>query len=153
MRQLSCQITIIGEQQNAGGVTVQTTYRIDALVASITHDVDHRVTLLRIIGRGDSILRLIEQDIHFTFATNGLTMETNIIRRQHFHAQIIYRHTIDGDHSCLNEIICLTTGTNTCVGKVFIETNRLGRIFVLLTISLLLAVRINTIVTFRSTSE
>ena len=80
-------------------------------------------------------------------------METDIIRQQHFGTQAIYGHTVDGDHTCLDKIICLTTAADTGVSEVLVQTNRLGRIFVLLTIDLLFVCGIKTVVTFRFTSE
>ena len=153
MRQLGGQISVIGQQQHSGRVTVQTTHRINTFRAGVPYDVDHRMALLRIVGRGHRVLRLIEQDIHLALTTNRLVMETDIIRRQHFGTQAVNSHTIDGDHAGLNKIIRLTTGTDTGIRQILIQTNRLGRIFVLLTIHLLFTIGIQTVVTFRFSSE
>ena len=153
VRQLSCQVTIVGKQQYTGGITVETTYRIDALLTGITHDIDDGMTLLRVVGGRHRVLRFIEQDIDLTFATNGLVMETNIIRRQHFNAQRISYYSIDSNDTGLNKIIRLSTGTDTCVSKVLIQTNRLRQIFMLLTINLLFMSRIESVITFGFTSE
>ena len=153
MGQFSCQVSVIGQQENTGRITVQTTHRVDTLGASATNNINHGMTLLRIVGRGHCILGFIEQDIDLAFAANRLSVETHIIRRQHFSAQIIHGLTIDGDHTGLDEIICLTTGTDTCVCEVFIQTNRLRRILMLLTIDLLFMSGINSGIAFRFASE
>ena len=149
MGQFGCQVSVVGEQQHTRRVTVQTTYRIDTLGAGRTNDIDHRVTLLRVIGRGHRVLGFIKQDIDLAFPTNGLIMEAYVIRRKHLHAQTIRHLTIDRDHTGLDKIIGLTTGTYTGIGQVFIQTNRLRRIFVLLTIVLLFTFGIESVVAFR----
>ena len=148
VRQFGSQVPIVGEEEDAGRVTVQTSHRIDTLSTGVTNDVDHRVTLLGIIRGGYRILRFIEEDIDLSLTTNRLVMETDIIGRKHFNTQVISGYTIDGDYACLNKIICLTTRANTSVCQVFIKTNRLRRIFVLLTIGLLFTGGIESVVTF-----
>ena len=153
VRQFGRQVAIIGEQEHTGGVSVQTTYRIDTLCASITNDINDGMTLLRVVSRGNGILRLIEQDIDLALALNRLVVETNIIGWQHFDAEVIDSNTIDGDDTGLDEIVCFTTGADTCVSEELIETNRLGRILVLLAISLLFTIGIKSVITFRFASE
>ena len=149
MGQLGCQVTVVGEQQYARGVTVQTTNRIDTLGTCRTNDVDYRVTLLRVIGGSYGVLGFVKQDIDLALTANRLVMETYLIGRKYLHAQIIDYLTIDRDHSCLDKIIGLTTGTNAGIGQEFIQTNRLRRVFVLLTIVLLFTFGIESVVTFR----
>ena len=84
MSQLSGQVTVVGQQQHTGGITVQTTHRIDTLCTSISNDINYRMTLLRIIRCRYGILRLIEQNIHLTLTAYRLIVETNVIRRQYF---------------------------------------------------------------------
>ena len=76
-------------------------------------------------------------------------METHLIRRQYFGAEVIDYLTIDGDDTGLNEIIGLTARTDTCVRQELIQTNRLRRVLVLLTVVLLLALGIESVVTLR----
>ena len=153
MGQLGCQITVIGEQQHTGRVAVETTYRVDALGTGVTDDINDRMTFLRVISRGDGVLGFVEQNIYLALTANRLVMETDIIRRQHFDAEVIDGHPIDGDDTCLNEIICLTTRAYTCVSKELVQTYRLGRILVLLTIDLLLVRRIDAVIAFGTLSE
>ena len=151
--QFGCQVSVISKQKDTGSVSVQTANRIDTFCTCIADNIDHRVTLLRIIGGGDSILRFVEKDIYLALTADRLVMETDIIRRQHFGAQIVYGLAVDGNHACLDKIICLTTGTDTCISEVFIETDRFCRILMLLTINLLFMTGIDSGVTFRFTSE
>ena len=153
MRQFGRQVTVIGEQQYTGGIAIQATYGIDTLRTSTTNDVDDGMTLLRIIGGGNGVLGFVEQDIHLTFPTNGLVMETDVIGRQHLGTEVIDSDTVDGDHACLDEIIGFPTGTDTCVSEVFIKTYRLGRILHLLFIDLLLMMRVEVVIAFGFTAE
>ena len=109
MSQFSCQIAIVGEQQNAGCVSIQSSDRVDTLRAGVSNDVNDGVTFLRIICSRDRILRFVEQNIDFSFAANGLVMEAYIIGRQHFDTEVVNGDTIDGDDSGLNEIVGFTT--------------------------------------------
>ena len=153
VRQLSCEITIIREQQHTGCITIETTNWIDTFRTSVTNDINHRVTLLRIVGSSNRIFRLVEQNIHFSFTTNRLVMEANIIRRKHLSSQIINHFAIYRNNTCLDKIISLTTGTDSGVSEEFVQTNRLRRVFILLTIDLLLVSGVKVLITFRFMSH
>ena len=153
MGQFGSQIAVVGEQEHTGGVTIQPTYRVDTLGAGITHDVDHRVALLGIVGGGDCVLGFVEQDIHLALTTNRLIVETDVVGGQHLGAKRRNGLTIYGDHSGLYKIIGLATAADAGIGQKLIQTDRLGRILHLLTIMLALALRIDCVVALYSRTE
>ena len=146
VRQLGCQITVVGQEQHTGSVAIETSHRIDTLGAGVTNNVDNGLALLGIIGSGDSVLGLVEQYIYLALAANGLVVEAHFIGRQDFCTERIGYLSVDGDNTGLDEIIGLTTAADTGVGKEFVQTNRFSRILMLLMISLLLAVGIESVV-------
>ena len=79
MCQFRSQITIVRQQQHTCSVTVQTTYRINTLIASTLHQIHYCTTCLRIIRGSHSVFRLIQQDINLTFNAHHLIMELHFV--------------------------------------------------------------------------
>ena len=77
MCKLAGQLTIIGKQQNASSVAVQTSNWIDTLAASTLHKIHYSLAVLRIITSSNIILWLIEQDVYLLLDANQLVMEKN----------------------------------------------------------------------------
>ena len=124
MGELRSQIAIVGEQKHTRGVTVETTYRIDTLRTSVLHEVHHRLALLRIVRSRDIILGFVEQHIHFLLDADGLVVETNLVGAQHLGSEFGHHLTIDGDNTCLDELVCLATAAHTSIGQELIQTQR-----------------------------
>ncbi len=61
-------------------------------------------------------------------------METHHIGTHHLRTQLGDNYTIDGDHTCLNELVGFATAAHSGIGKIFVQTNRLIGIIVLLLI-------------------
>ena len=61
-------------------------------------------------------------------------MEADLIGAQHLGTQFGHHLTIDGDDTCLDELIGLTTAADTGISQEFVQTNRLIGIIVLLLI-------------------
>ena len=61
-------------------------------------------------------------------------MEADLIGAQHLGTQFGHHLTIDGDDTCLDELIGLTTTADTGISQEFVQTNRLIGIIVLLLI-------------------
>ena len=109
MGELSSQITIVGKKQYASRIAVKTTHRINTLRASVLYEINHSMTLLRIIRGSNCIFGFIQKNIHFLLATNRLIMEFHLIGRKHLCTKLAYDHTINGNHTCEDKIISLTT--------------------------------------------
>jgi len=79
MSQLRSQVTVIGEQQHARSITVQTAHRIDTLAASAFHQVHYGAACLRIIGSRHRIFRFVQQNIYLAFDADSLIVELHLI--------------------------------------------------------------------------
>ena len=121
MSQFRCQVTVICQQQYTCGITVQTPYRIDTLLASTFHEIHHRLTFLRVIRSRYAIFRLIKQYIDLTLNIYRLIVELHFIRTLHLRTQFRYDFTIYRYNSC-------TTRADTCIRKELVQTNRFIRI-------------------------
>jgi hypothetical protein len=132
MGQLAGKLTVVGQQQHTGGVAVQTTYRIDALGTCVLHEIHHRLALLGIVAGSDIILRLIEQHIYFLLKCDRLIVELHDIGAEHLGAELGDDLIVDRHHTSLNELISLTTRADTGICQIFVQTNRLVRIDILL---------------------
>ena len=134
MGQLRSQIAIVGQEQHTSGVTVQTTYGIDALRAGILHQVHHGLALLGIVARGDIVLRLVEKNVDLLLQRNRILVEAYHIGAHDFGAQFGDYLTIDGHHTCLNELVGLATAAYTGISQELVQTDGLVGIEVLLLI-------------------
>ena len=109
MSELGCQVTVVGQQKDARGVTVETPHRIDALRTSILDEIHDRLALLRVIGRGDVVLGLIEQDVDLLLLSNGLVVETDFVGTENLGTQFGDDIAIDGNDTSLDELVGLAT--------------------------------------------
>ena len=150
MRQFGSQVTVIGKEEHAGGVSIKPSDGVDTLGAGIADDVDDGVPFLRVVGRGDGVLGFIEKDIYLAFASYGLVVETDLISRQDFDAERVHDLSVDGDDTGLDKIIRLATGADARVGEEFIESYGLGGVLVQFVVSLLFACGIESVVTLRT---
>ena len=128
MSQFRCQVTVICQQQYTCGITVQTPYRIDTLLASTFHEIHHRLTFLRVIRSRYAIFRLIKQYIDLTLNIYRLIVELHFIRTLHLRTQFRYDFTIYRYNSCSDKLIRFTTRADTCIRKELVQTNRFIRI-------------------------
>jgi len=132
MGQLAGKLTVVGQQQHTSGVAVQTTYRIDALGTCVLHEIHHSLTLLRIVAGSDVVLWLVEQHIYFLLKCDRLIVELHDIGAEHLGAELGDDLIVDRHHTSLDELISLTTGANTGICQIFVQTNRLVRVDILL---------------------
>ena len=128
MSQFRCQVTVICQKQHTCSITVQTSYRINTLLAGTFHKIHHRLTFLRIVRSRYTILRFVKQHIHLTLNTYRLVVELHFIRTFHLRTQFRYNFTIYRYNSCSDKLIRFTTRADTCIRKELVQTNRFIRI-------------------------
>mgnify|MGYP004687006411 FL=1 len=132
MCQLRGQLAIVGEQEHARGVAVETANGIDALRASVLHEIHHGLALLRIVRRGYIILGLIEQDIDFFLYRHWILVEQHLIGTFHLRAELGDDLAIHLHGSRCDELVCLTTRAHAGIGKILVQADGLVRVDVLL---------------------
>ena len=57
--ELRSEVAVVGEQEHAGCVAVEASYRVDALRAHVLHEVHHGLTLLRVVACCHAVLRFV----------------------------------------------------------------------------------------------
>ena len=121
--QLLGQVTIVGEQQEACGLLVETTHGEDALRASIFDEFHHGIAFIRIVRSGDIAFRLVEQDIAELFAVECLATIYHLILRLHFIAHggdhLVVHHHATG----LDEVVGFTARADATVGQIFVQAD------------------------------
>src|SRR5574344_878629 len=139
MSQLRSQVSIVGEEKHTSSVAVQTTYRIDALTTAVLHKLHYSLALLWVIRSGHIILRFVKNHIHLLLDAHELVVEVYLICTLNLRAQLCHYGTVHRNHTSLDELVCLTSRTNTCVGQELVQTDWSIRIFkVFLILNLLL---------------
>ncbi len=132
MRELRCEVAIVGKQEHASGVAVETSDGIDALGAGILDKVHNGLALLRVVAGGDIVLRLVEEDIDLLLDADGLVVEAYLVGAEHLGAQLRNNLSVDSDDAGLYELIGLTTAADTGIGEELVQTYRLVGVEVLL---------------------
>jgi hypothetical protein len=134
MRQLRSEVTVVGEQEHACGITVKTSYRVDTLRAGVLDKVHDSLTLLRVIAGCDIVLRFVQQNIYLLFQCDGLVVELDIIGTEHLGAQFSDDLSVDRDNTGLYELISLSATADTGIGQELVQTYRLIGVVILLLI-------------------
>ena len=62
--ELAREVSIVGDEDDPCGITVQSPHGIDAFVTSPLDKVHDRLTALWVVGGSDAVLRLVEQDVY-----------------------------------------------------------------------------------------
>jgi hypothetical protein len=121
--QLLGQVTIVGEQQQACSLLVETAHRIDALWARVLDKFHHGVTLIRVIGSGDLAFRLVQQDVTKLLAIEGLTTVDYLVFSLHLIAHRGNHFTIHLHAASLDEVIGFAARADATVGQVFVQAD------------------------------
>ena len=132
MGEFRSKVTIVCQQEDTGGVTVEATYGINALGACTLDEIHDRLALLGVVAGGDVVLGLVEQHIDFLLEVNGLVVETYLVGTKHLAAQFGNHLTVDGDDTCLDELVSLTTAANASIGEELVQTQGLVGIVIFL---------------------
>ena len=109
MRELGGQLAIIGEQEHARRVAVQTSDRVDALITGTFDKIHHRLAVLRIVAGRDIVLGLVQQYIDFLFNLHRLIVELHFITALHLRAELSNDDAVHADHTSFDERISLST--------------------------------------------
>ena len=107
--QLTREVAIIGDEDDPRGISVQTTYGIDALLTSPLDEIHHGTATLGIIGGRHAVLRLIQQDIYLALGGDTLSLVDDLIEACDTRAKLLDDDPIDRDLPCCDEFVCLTT--------------------------------------------
>ena len=135
MRQLGSQIAVVGKQEYACGISIQTSYRINAFRAGILHQIHYGKAFLRIVGRSYAILWLIQYDIDLAFDLYRLVVEEHLVLARNLRTQFRYDLIVYFHHAGLDKFVGFTTRANSGIRQEFVQTDRfvgIGQYFLIL---------------------
>jgi len=130
--ELGSEVAVVGEQEHAGCVAVESAYGVDALWAHVLHEVHHGLTLLRVVACCHAVLWFVEQHVHLLLEVYGLVVEFYLVCALDLGAELGHYLSVHSNHACLDELVSLTARADTCVGEELVQTKRFVRIVVLL---------------------
>jgi len=130
--ELRSEVAVVGEQEHAGCVAVESAYGVDALRAHVLHEVHHGLTLLWVVACCHAVLWFVEQHVHLLLECYGLVVEFYLVCALDLGAELGHYLSVHTNHACLDELVCLTARADTCVGEELVQTKRFVRIVVLL---------------------
>ena len=134
MSQLTCQVTIVSEEQHTRCVTVQTTYRVYALRTYVLYEVHNSLALLWVVACGYIVLWFVKKYVNLLLQRHILVAETYLIGAEHLCSQFLNDLSVNGYCSCEYEVVSLATAAHTCISEILIKTDGLIRIEILLLI-------------------
>ena len=117
------QVTIVGEQEHASGIAVETTHGIDALLAGSLHKVHNGLAAVGIITGGDAILGFVEQDVALLLGGDNLAIIFNDVLRSDLHAEFGHNIAIDLDQTLLDVFVSHAARADAGVGHELVEAN------------------------------
>ena len=114
--------TVIGQQQQAFGMVIETTNRINTALNAF-EVIHNRAAALRIRYRRDDALRLIEQIIFHAFRFQAFPVDFDAVHvRINLHAQLRHRAAIDLHLTGYDELLCLTARRKTTTANILLQT-------------------------------
>ena len=135
MYELRCQITVVGDEQHACRVSIETPYWIDAFGAGIFYQIEHCTAFFGVVQSGDYIFGFVHKYIDFLLHTYELVVEVYFVSsRDNFCTQFCNDLSVNAYHSCLYKFVCLATRADIGVGDELIESHRqthIDRVFVI----------------------
>lgn len=75
--ELGGEVAIVGKQKYAGGVAVESAYGVDAFFASVFDEIHYSETSVGVVGCGDAVFRLVEEDVALAFECYNLVIVFN----------------------------------------------------------------------------
>ena len=123
--ELRGEVAVVGEQQHAGGVAVETSDGVDALGACTLDEVHDRGAVLRILARGDAVLGLVEQDVALALQCHHLVVVFDHIVVGDLGAELGDYLAVDLDQALLDKFVGLAARAYAGVAHEFVETDLL----------------------------
>ena len=121
MGQLGCQVTVVGEQQHTGGVAVQSSHGVDALLAGTLHEVHDGLAAVGIVAGGDAVLGFVQQDVALLLGGYDLAVILYDVLGGNLHAEFGNDLAIDFDKALLDVFISHTARADAGVGHELVQ--------------------------------
>ncbi len=119
-------VAIVGEEEDAGGVAVETPYGVDALLACVGYDVHDGSASFGVVGCGDAILGLIEEDVDLLFGFELFAVVLDVGIGRNGYAHLGHYLSVDLNLAGLDEFVGLTAAAYATHGDEAVEAQGLG---------------------------
>ena len=121
--QLTSNIAIVSEEQQAQRVLIEATYRIDALLASVLHQLHYGLLGVVILESCNIALRLVQHEIYILLALQTLVVKLHNVSRPNLSSELGYDNAVYAYQTCCDEIISLATRAKTRLCNKAIQAN------------------------------
>ncbi len=128
------EVAVVGEQEHASGVAVESSHGIDSLWTDALDEVHNGLALLRVVACCDAVLRLVEQHIDLLLKVYGFAAELDVVGAEHLRAEFRNHFAVDGDCSVLYVFVGFAAAAYASVGKELVKTDGFVGVDVLLLI-------------------
>ena len=123
MCELRGEVAVVGEEQHACGVAVETAYGVYAFVASPLHEVEHGCAPIGVVGSGHAVLRLVEKDIALAFECHNLFIIFHRIVVGYLGSEFGNHLPVDFHQPLLDKFVGLTARAQTGIGHELVQTD------------------------------
>ena len=128
MCELGSEIAVVGEEQHACCVAVETPHGVDALIACTFHEVEHCGAAIGVVAGGHAVFWLVEQHIAFALEGYDLLVVFHNIGVCDFGSEFGYDLSVDLHQSLLDEFVGFAARAYAGVAHVFVEAYLFVRI-------------------------
>ncbi len=117
------QVAIVGEQQHAGGVAVEASYGIYSLVACSFHEIHHGHAAVGVVGSGDAIFGLVEQNVCLAFERYYLFIVFHNVGMRYLCAEFGHNFAVDLNKALLDEFVGFAPRAYSGICHELVETD------------------------------
>ncbi len=114
-------IAVVGDEQYAETVLVQTSHRIYPLPAALFQQLHHRLVRMGVLHRSHISLGFVHHDIYLAFVADDVPVETHLILLRHLGSEFGHDQSVDRNHTRLDEFIRFTARADTRHGDITVE--------------------------------
>ncbi len=126
MREVLGHIAVVGKEQHARGITVETTYGINPFTASAIYQFHDRLAFFGIFRGGDIALGLVQQQIDFLFRAQGLFSKLHLVVRPHQGTQHRADHSVHQDRTRFDHRVGFPARADARIGDITVQTDIAG---------------------------
>ena len=123
MGQLGREVAVVGEQEDAGGVAVESSHGVDALVTGSLDNIHDGQTAVGVIAGGDAVLGLVEKDVALSFQCHYLVIILDGVVVGNLGAEFCNDLTVDLYEALLDKLVGFAARADTGIGHKLVETD------------------------------
>src|SRR5690554_1496837 len=119
-------VLIVGHQQHTGGVPVEASYRINALLAGFLDQIKYCTSPFGVGSGGDHILGLVDEDVYLGLGVQFFSFKAYFMLALYLLPHFCYNLSVVGYESTCNQLVGFTATANPTVGNVAVQADGFG---------------------------